>query len=435
MKCPRCQAKIDVTDLSAGSTVRCPDCGGMVRLPSGSTGQYASVPATAAAPPPRPAGAAAPAAPQRQTSVRGRTTKVRAAGGGRQTNLFRKMSNVRAPGEKGRAQIASESGMERGGARNSGPSAGVIVGIAVGALVVIGVVAYALMGQKGEGTGGKKDREETSARSGRKDRQKEPKVALNKAAFAPSAPAENFATFQPGARALVDKATMPPMDTNPLVKSEYESLAAGNVAGVVAQDQRFFIYIIDGMLSDNEPVARGSMQAMHDIIVKRGFAKDVQAYTQLARDSVIPQFNVPSNRTQEYGYWAMWWFTATSRNLVGSWGPVDPSSSSGAVSARPITNVGGDSWDATMQALRSGGGFDSETSPEYGPFQRVKAMGPAAYPNLIKYIDHEDIMLGRAAVAILKALTKNNESKMPNESNKTEVKAYWEGWIKSNPVK
>ena len=68
LKCPRCQEKIDVTDLSGGSTVKCDSCGTMVRLPSGATGR---VPQAAAPPPPPPP---APARKERGT------TKVRKPG-------------------------------------------------------------------------------------------------------------------------------------------------------------------------------------------------------------------------------------------------------------------------------------------------------------------------------------------------------------------
>src|SRR3954462_971653 len=97
LKCPSCQEKIDVTDLSGGSTVRCEACGTMVRV-AGSTQPIPKAPP----PPPPPA----PSARERGTTkVRKpgdkNSTKVRAAGGGiaagRQTDLFRKMNNARAP--------------------------------------------------------------------------------------------------------------------------------------------------------------------------------------------------------------------------------------------------------------------------------------------------------------------------------------------------
>src|SRR6185295_18560546 len=102
LKCPRCQEKIDVTDLSGGSTVKCEACGTMVRLASGSTGRVPQ-----AAPPPPPPPPPAPAQKNRGTTKmhkKDRTTSVRTGGApaGRQTDLFRKMSNAKAPGEGGR---------------------------------------------------------------------------------------------------------------------------------------------------------------------------------------------------------------------------------------------------------------------------------------------------------------------------------------------
>jgi len=37
LKCPRCQSSMDVTSVSPGSTVRCPDCGQTAKVPSGAT--------------------------------------------------------------------------------------------------------------------------------------------------------------------------------------------------------------------------------------------------------------------------------------------------------------------------------------------------------------------------------------------------------------
>src|SRR5438045_9313139 len=108
LKCPGCQEKIDVTDLSGGSTVQCVACGIMVRLPSGATGK---VPQAAPPPPPPPP---APARKERGTT---RTRKKEKGTGvrtnpGRQTDLFRKMSTARSPGEGGRP---------RGGGGDKGP--------------------------------------------------------------------------------------------------------------------------------------------------------------------------------------------------------------------------------------------------------------------------------------------------------------------------
>jgi hypothetical protein len=85
-----------------------------------------------------------------------------------------------------------------------------------------------------------------------------------------------------------------------------------------------------------------------------------------------------------------------------------------------------------MTTLRAGGAFDDLSRPEGVAFKRVKDMGKDAYPHLIRYIDHEDPLLGRAAVAVLNALTNQNKP-LPNEGTKVKIKAEWEAWVKGNP--
>jgi hypothetical protein len=88
-------------------------------------------------------------------------------------------------------------------------------------------------------------------------------------------------------------------------------------------------------------------------------------------------------------------------------------------------------WDEMMKNMRSGGGFDQMDRPEGVTFQRVKAMGKAAYPYIARYIDHEDMMLGRAAVSILNELTGRNAPAL-TAANKAQQKAEWDEWIKKN---
>jgi ribosomal protein S27E len=89
-------------------------------------------------------------------------------------------------------------------------------------------------------------------------------------------------------------------------------------------------------------------------------------------------------------------------------------------------------WDQVMQALRPGGGFDDVSRPEGAAFKMVKDLGKAAYPPLVRYIDHEDMMIGRAAVTVLAELS-GNKTPLPNEATKAKIKSDWEAWLKSNP--
>jgi hypothetical protein len=67
LKCPRCQSSMDVTSVSPGSTVRCPDCGQMAKVPTGATSL-----AVKTISPPIPPPAPVPAPRERGTRIRER---------------------------------------------------------------------------------------------------------------------------------------------------------------------------------------------------------------------------------------------------------------------------------------------------------------------------------------------------------------------------
>ena len=425
LKCPRCQEKIDVTDLSGGSTVKCEACGTMVRLASGSTGKVPQ-----ATPPPPPP----PARKERGTTKmhkKDKGTSVRTGGGtgvGRQTDLFRKMSNAKAPGEGGRAR---GGGGER---QQQGSNTGMIIAIAAAAIVVIGGVAFALMNSSESKEGGSKgsSTEASSTKRKKKDDAKAPPRV------APQPVQQSDASvFRPGARAIsgVGK-DVPDMRCSPDAKQTYEGLVSGGkVADVVAQDYTWITYIIDGMLSDNEAVAKGSMEAMHQIINKRKLDAKM---SDLAKQSNIGGFNRPEMRSGEYTYWAQWYFTIQARNAIAGWASESGGSTAqgGGDSPAPRVapgNAATEAWEETLRKCRSGG-FHNSSNPEYYEFQRIKGMGKAAYPHLVKFIDHEDTSLGSAAVMILKELSgRSEQNSRVTEANKAKIKQDWEGWLNSGP--
>src|ERR1041384_5626112 len=143
VKCPSCQEKIDVTDLSGGSTVRCEACGTMVRLSSGATGKVPQATPRPPPPPPAPArkerGTTKMHKKEKGTGVREKGTGVR-TNPGRQTDLFRKMSNAKSPGEGGRPRGGGGGEKPQGG-----NNTGMIIAIAAGVIVVLGGAAFALM--------------------------------------------------------------------------------------------------------------------------------------------------------------------------------------------------------------------------------------------------------------------------------------------------
>ena len=105
LKCPRCQQGMDVTSVSPGATVRCPDCGQMARVPTGNTSVRAK---TVSAP--IPAAPAPPAARERGTRVRTRETQQR---------------QPAPPPKKSHA--------------------GLFIGLGIGAVGIIGVIAWFTM--------------------------------------------------------------------------------------------------------------------------------------------------------------------------------------------------------------------------------------------------------------------------------------------------
>lgn len=103
---------------------------------------------------------------------------------------------------------------------------------------------------------------------------------------------------------------------------------------------------------------------------------------------------------------------------------------------RTVTPVPGldpavENWEETLRILR-GGAFHDPSTPEKYTFERTAAMGEAAYPYLIRYIDHEDTTLGTTAVLALKKLSgRSEEPGRVTDANKVRLKSEWEAWFES----
>jgi predicted Zn finger-like uncharacterized protein len=420
IKCPRCQAQIDVTSVSGGAAVRCPDCGQMVRVPTGQTGQYPKV----AAQVPQPAAAA-------RSETRVRT-------GGRSTDLFRKMAGARAPGASGRPPSRASVDAEMRGSRRGGSGAGLAIGAAIGAVVLIGLLILMVTSQRSKEAEARAEKERRKAEVARKNEETRRKNAEEDAAYEAALAKQNAEaaknkpkaalqkeggkyvappSFEAGALKWV-KGDMPELGIDSSVNGEFEKLAAaGNVAELVQNDHKWLPYIINGFLSENEAVARGAFQAMAAVCDKHKIS------TESGKNPVnLELFNSAQWRGGEFMHWSDWW----PRNK-------GELTARGGKGADVVRVVGEDparaKWDEIMQALRPGGGYDDIKRPEGFAFQKVKNMGPGAYPYIVKYIDHEDIALARAAVAVLNELT-NQKRPLPNEQNKAALKAEWESYIK-----
>ncbi len=428
IKCPRCQTQLDVTNVAGGTTMRCSDCGAMLRVPTGTTGQYQKVPSGT-----QPAvAAAAPATGSKP--------------GGRSTALFKKMSGVKAPGATGRPPRGG--GEERRGGhapRRSGGNGAMIALAAGGGALVLIVIMILVAG----GASSKKEREKLAKEAYRKqvdeqnrqemerrrleDEQYERDLAAQQAAQKAGGKAPSLRktgagsyeappTFEPGASKQSTKAAEHTVDEALL--REYEGLAsAGKVADIVREDNKWFPALLSGLLSDNEPIARSSFQALSDICVKNKISSSEEGYRN---PITLEYFNSAYYRAGTYTQWVDWWKKGQNAGELAARG----GKGGGIEGARIVgEDPGRAKWDELMQYLRAGGGFEDPKRPEGMAFQKVKAMGEGAYPYLVKYIDNEDIMLGRAAVTVLNQLL-GKEVPLPTEANKGQIKTQMENLIK-----
>lgn len=260
VKCPRCGCDVDVTSFAVGSTVRCSDCGGMMRVPTGRTGVHSSVKAKTTTTRPRTAAVPAAAAPQplRQTG-----TRMRQAAVGRGTAVRRKSSSS---------------------------TTYVLLGILALAIIVVGVIFV---------------------------------LGTPSAPPPEPAPAAKAPPKPPAPRPEPAPAPAPPPAAEPVKAPAPEAAPRGDEAA----------------------------------------------------------------RTN---------------------------------------------WLEILTNLRGGGAFDLPDRPEHVYFTRVQRMGKSAYPHLVRFIDDEDPALGRAAVALLNALTNQNKP-LPTGPTKAKVKEEWQAWVAANP--
>jgi hypothetical protein len=423
IKCPRCQSQIDVTNVAGGSTVPCADCGVMLRVPTGQTGVRPRVPTPA----PQPAADAPAGGPKLRD---------------RQTPLFRKMSGVRSPADK---KAPSRAAGERPVARrkSSGPVIAIVA--AVLAIGLIGLLVVAMVTKQKQQDESVRSREEKAEANRKKlseqisaNKKQEAEWAAEEAARAAEAAKRGEkpkpgqlgkkasgeydipATFEPGGRKLAEKhvkGTIQEIKIDSALKKEYETLAsAGRVDDIVKDDSKWMACVIDALISDDEKTCRASFQALSSICVKHKISSKEDRFDNPVKLDFV---NSSYYRGGDYNFWSDWWNKAQNQTAVRQW-------ATGAETVGEIPQLV--KWDELVKDLRAGG-YDDPDHPGGRAVARIKLMGKEAYPYLIKYIDHEDIMIGKAIVTVLNQIT-SSQRPAPTEANKAQMKAEWEAWLK-----
>ena len=229
-------------------------------------------------------------------------------------------------------------------------------------------------------------------------------------------------TFERGA---APQAKVDPPSVDQDVLKEYEGLArGGKTADIVGNPGRYMPALLVSLLSDDEPLARASFQALHDLCA----AKKIT--TESGKNPVrLDLVNSSYYRAGDFSHWTEWWEKPQNKIAMGVNDPklLEEIRTKGADPA-------GQDWNQIMGHLRMGGAFDMMDRPEGQAFAKVKSMGAAAYPILAKYIEDQDILLAKAAVRVLNELT-GRQGQLPTEATKSAVKAEWDAWIRENAGK
>lgn len=400
IKCPRCQAQMDVTKVEGGATVRCGDCNSMIRVPSGSFPKVE-----------QPVAQAAPAAKQ---------------GGGRSTALFKKMSNVRGPG-----MVSSvPRGSAGGGEPRRGNNTGLIIGGVVGGLVVIVVLAVLVANKKEDKPKEKKapvastnndTYEEPTPQPKNEEKKPDPNKVKKTDTGAYKAPDKFVPGAEKHARSL--SKAWPEVKVEETVLAIYDNMAKnGDIAGILKDDWKYLPCIILRFLSDDENLAKGSFKAMSELCIKRKISSG-KPEDPFKNPILLDLVNAYEYRAGDYINWAEW-YNKNSETVLADWRG-DPTGTN-----LPRMDAKTANWDKLLADLKEGG-LDDPTTPAGLATQKMKQMGREGITILIGKMDPEDLMTLRVICQVLNHLTNQNKP-LPTAATKGQAKSEWETWLKNN---
>jgi hypothetical protein len=400
IKCPRCQAQIDVTTVAGGSTVKCPDCAVQVRVPTGETGKYPKVA--------EPVAAAAPA---------------KKIGGGRQTDIFRRMAGAKAPGARGpsRSQMAAGgSGYERGANARKSNNAPLIIGGVIAAVALIVVLVVAMNSSKPkegpkktvnriEDTGSTSDPEpDPQPQPGKQPGKDRPVLQRDDSGKYVAPP-----TFERGAERYAQRAERLKVDAADQKAAE-DMLRVGNLKGIQEREDKYLAGVLNSMLSDDEAVAKAAFQYLHDFCERNKLHSEQSGKNPIQMNL----FNSAQYRGGDFAWWAGEWYPKNAGKL----GP-------GEVIDRRIDPKAAN-WEYYVQKLKGGAkGYDDPNRPEGAVMQTLKAMSVrSAIEGFLSgpWWDDEDLNYARGINNALEHLTGQNMGLTP--ANKAQVKDKWKDY-------
>ncbi len=403
IKCPRCQAQVDVSTNTGGATVPCPDCGVQLRVPTGQTGTHQKV----AEP------VAASSSGKKDTAFRARTP------------IMSKMGGAKGYGAPGTKMPRGGGGYERGGNSRQSNNLPLIIGGVVAGVALIVVLVVALGNNKPVEKPKRIEQPiadapdpdpepENPTPAGTGEPPKKPKPLLQKEDGKYVAPT----SFERGAEKF--RQGSEPFKVEPSVASTVEGLLkAGNFKEVIAKDHVYFPALVNCFIADDEGLARKAFEC----ISAWCDAKNLK--TESGKNPInIELFNSAQWRGGAFAEWSDWY----GKNKDA----MDPSVVNGPRNVDPKMI----DWARFAQNLRGGQGYDDEKRPEGAVMATLKSIKHRiAVENLAPFIapDGEpDLMSSRAINAALEHLT---GQKMPSitAGNVQEIKKRWLEWASKQP--
>lgn len=426
IKCPRCQAQIDVTTAGGGSTVKCPDCAVQVRVPSGETGKYQKVaePAAAAS-----SGGGGSGGKRGDTNFRALTP------------IMRKMAGTKGHGAGSRmptrGQMAGGSGYDRGAGAKKGNNAPMIIGAAVAGVALLVVLVVMLGNNKppvkptrtqqslqddpasdnSSANNTAPEPDPVPAPGPGKEKEK-PKPALQRVDGKYVAPA----TFERGASNFMQKAAEKVTADASVLKDAEDMLRAGKVKELQEKDYKLFPGILTCLLSDDEALARKAFEWLRD------WCDYKKLQTEKGTNPInIELFNSAQWRGGCFMEWSEWF---------GKNGDVmDPN----FANRKRDVNAGSIEWERFAGMLKGGGkGYDDEKRPEGAVMATLKGIKPRiAVENLAKLMDKAeggevDLMAANGINGALEYLTGQSMGRI-NVGNLAAIKKKWLEWAASQP--
>jgi len=388
IRCPRCKSENDASAARPGSVIKCTHCRGDMRVPD--------------------AAKASAGGPGSGGGGGGRAV------GGRQSTLFRRMTNATVPGQRGRSVPNPTAADGRGASDRGRDMSGIYLGLGIAALVAVVIaIGFVMKGKSAE----------PAAKSGTKreiartpvNTPPPPPVAPLPPPPPPKAPNEGRKgpplTWEPDAASYVLEVIKPLTVDQTAEKDALTFIREKNTKRINTTPFRYLPFVINSLISEDRELAHSAF------IVLNAFCEDRKEYDSKGK----PILDLAWVNDAEYrGYMYQWW--------NNKWWPERASKLPDAPGAAQA--VERQDWVGLVRAM-IGGAYHDEDTPQGSAFRKVKNLGRAAWPKLAELIDHDELPLGRCAAQVLIELT-GEKKPLPTEQNRSEVKNAWLAWIAKN---